>query len=267
MKIFTYLRTLWHEFWIWYHFGPSDSAENATPARKKPKLQPSAVVQTSSKLTELFGNSNHWPFEPEFPTVPLPKPTKKLWVYNASRVAHVVDNPKMGSVTIPANDTSKRYVMWTSFPDIMVDVRGDIDHSYITTMRGEEFVNDLIKGGTNGYGRDLSVKGVFWSYNNPPLVREVNAAVKPMANHYKSLMEKAAIIWANAIIDEARVLDMMRLKECSMETAIRVIRSQKMDVEITPEMHAAAEFFKTTTPWHTVLFQPNIWKAESAPKR
>ena len=103
-------------------------------------------------------------------------------------------------------------------------------------IKGEYFVDDLINPDAQfknargsqmlrtSIGRDLSVRGVFWSYNNPPTVKEVNAAVKKMKDFYSDLLERQ------------QVLDKEDMR--------------KAYPNITPEHHAAAEYFKVVTPWH-----------------
>jgi hypothetical protein len=184
------------------------------------------------------------------------KPTKRLWVYNVSRIDHEVDHPQLGKVTIPANTTAKRYALWTSFPDVVIGTSSNLDVGELTTVpeSGQWLVNDIIKGGGNGYNRDLSVKGVFWSYNNPPTIKEVNAAVRPMKARYADLLEKAAIIYENQTFSAERVEVMMKEDRCSMAEAFRILRKRYVLAELSPEHHAAAEYFKVVTPWHPVLY-------------
>jgi hypothetical protein len=177
-------------------------------------------------------------------------------VYNVSRIDHEVDHPQLGKVTIPANTTAKRYALWTSFPDVVIGTSSNLDVGELTTVpeSGQWLVNDIIKGGGNGYNRDLSVKGVFWSYNNPPTIKEVNAAVRPMKARYADLLEKAAIIYENQTFSAERVEVMMKEDRCSMAEAFRILRKRYVLAELSPEHHAAAEYFKVTTPWHPVLY-------------
>ena len=196
------------------------------------------------------------------------KSEKKLWVYNASRVDHKFDHPMLGNVTIPANKTRKRYSLWTSFPEVVMGTNYNIDENllYPHAIEGEYFVNDLINpdscgrstfvsGGktypSSSIGRDFSVRGVFWSYNNPPKVSEVNAAVKKLKAHYADLLERMEVVYACATISEGTILRYRKdHPDASLEEALRETRLAKIALEVTPECHAACEYFKVTTPWH-----------------
>jgi hypothetical protein len=107
---------------------------------------------------------------------------------------------------------------------------------------------------SSSVGRDFSVRGVFWSYNNPPKVSEVNAAVKKLKAHYADLLERMEIIYACAQINEETILRYRKQNpDASLEEALRETRVAKVALEVTPECHAACEYFKVTTPWHPVL--------------
>jgi hypothetical protein len=47
---------------------------------------------------------------------------------------------------------------------------------------------------------------------------------------------------------------MMKEDRCSMAEAFRILRKRYVLAELSPEHHAAAEYFKVTTPWHPVLY-------------
>ena len=264
MKFYTYACTLWHEFWMYMLVGP---ASKETFHHRLPDAQvPEYLLSMKPKLTVIAAVSRpEWCHKMEEGLSPnpklalvlreTPKPTKRLWVYNVSRIDHEIDHPQLGKVRIPANTTAKRYVLWTSFPDTVIGTYPNLDTNELSTVpeSGQKLVEDIIKGGGNGYNRDLSVKGVFWSYNNPPTIKEVNAAVKPMRARYADLLERASIIYATTVISSKKVTETMEFYSCSMETAIQRVRTENMVRELSPEHHAAAEYFKVTFPWHPVL--------------
>lgn len=273
MKIFTYLRTLWHEFWMYMNVGPASPEVDTTklrsmpelpkqefPAYLRPKPEPlkaNATVyphsELSLRMSEAFTNAYSHPPIIDFRS--MVKSDKKFWVYNVSRVDHEFDHPMLGQVRIPANDTKKRYAVWTSFPEVVTGTRSYIDDNEVTMvpLHGKDFVEDVIKGGGQAIGRDLSVKGVFWSYNNPPTIKEVNAAVRLMKQRYADLLEKAAILYANMVVDGEEVVKYRQENpDISLAEAIDAWKGGRVDF-ITPEHHAAAEYFKVTTPWHPVL--------------
>ena len=296
LKSFTYLRTVWHTFWMYMLVGPAspEAVEEGLAPRMHTEIVECASI---AHLQEEPGNS-HLRSIPEFPkqefpaylrpkkeplkpnftitnynnrkmgermesnhnlsavermdfNVPMPVSTKRLWVYNVSRVDHEFDHPQLGKSKIPANYTKKRYMSWTSFPDVVIGTQGDLHYVTIGGQCGEALVNDIIKGGGQAIGRDLSVKGVFWSYNNPPTIKEVNAAVRLMKQRYADLLEQAVILYENVQISPEAVAAIMKEKDCGVAEALKAYRVRRLD--ITPEHHAAAEYFKVTTPWHPVL--------------
>jgi hypothetical protein len=261
MKIFTHLRTLWHEFWMWYHVGPPTNGMG--PFDLKRTLHAPLVANAEiTNYNSPVGRAMAFPITTlDFDSLcPDFQPTYRVWVYNASRMEHVVDHPILRQVRIPANTTKKRYSLYTSFPNLMKLPQQGSDIYTITTtfMNGEKFVKDLISP-DNLYnkslsnGRDLSVKGVFYSLHNPPLVSEVLAAVTLMKKRYTDLLEQAAVLQEANTISTVRVKDYMVKYECSMETAIARLQVENVKEYITPEHHAAANYFKVTTPWHPVL--------------
>lgn len=315
MKIFTYLRTVWHEFWMYMLVGAPSKEEGLAPrvdpywtllvanninrihdalgtevvpeteeearalylrwcevtdVKEEPKLTSSATVITGSLLAREMseGMTRSCNLTPFMDFRGMVKSEKKLWVYNASRVDHKFDHPMLGNVTIPANKTRKRYSLWTSFPEVVMGTNYNIDENllYPHAIKGEYFVNDIIDPdnvlgttyhrfkASTAIGRDLSVRGVFWSYNNPPKVSEVNAAVKKLKAHYADLLERMEIIYTCAQIDEETILRYRKQNpDASFEEALRETRVAKVSLEVTPECHAACEYFKVTTPWHPVL--------------
>jgi hypothetical protein len=203
------------------------------------KLEVNCVVEPSPEMSKNFTRS--YKPTPRFYFSPMVYSEKKLWVYNVSRVDHQFDHPMLGNVTIPANTTRKRYSMWTSFPEYVMGTNYNFDTNemYTYPIKGDYFVNDLINPdcitpgwSSTSVGRDLSIRGVFWSYSNPPKPAEVNAAVKKMKAHYTDLMEKMAVLY---------------------ETFPKDKLGRAVADLISPEHHSAAEYLKVTTPWHPVL--------------
>ncbi len=202
-------------------------------------------------------------------TIELPI-TSKVWVYNVSKLTHEVDHPTLGRVRIPGNTSRKRYCMWTSFPNLVrmpSQTYGDNGEILISTrsMCGKRFAMDLINPdnlgidqslGTSTYtsiGRNLGVRGVFWSVNNPPKKDEVDAAILRLETFYKDLLERAEIMYQSAQFNPSKVKELMKEDALSMEEAVRTLRVGAM--ELTPEHYAAAEWFKVMTPWHPVLYR------------
>jgi hypothetical protein len=170
------------------------------------------------------------------------KPTYKVWIYNVSRQTFKVEHPVLRNVTIWGNKTRKRYIMVASLPNIVQIPLYNTDSWEITAvpMRGERLAMDLINPDnlgldqdaklhySTGIGRNLGEQGVFWSLNNPPKKEEVDAAVKRMETHYKNLLEKIKAV-----------------EEASIPNSLKD--------EVTPELHAAADYLNVSTSWHRPL--------------
>ena len=305
MKSFTYAKTLWHEFWMWLVGSPSkeatcelpahmewestkfvatDSVVNAVQPPEEPvysykvpqeTIKPhvvNAVVTNNPRLTASMNDANQP--KPVYDFQALAPATKKIWIYNASRMDHTVDHPMLGTVTIPGNTTPKRYSLWTSLPNVICNTNCSIDSNEISLSpsHGEYFVNDLLYPDTMGrdydikkvcsptsIGRDLNVKGVFWSYNNPPLRHEVTAAVKRMAARYSMLLEQLGTKIVTGLESyEVKYRKFYRYFRVDMKYSVKDAKEQarwkvNADYAITPEHHYAAEYFKVTTVWHPVL--------------
>ena len=205
----------------------------------------------------------------DFGTAAIELPiTNKVWVYNISKLTHKVDHPTLGRVRIPGNTSRKRYVMWTSFPNLVrmpSQVYGDNGEILVSTriMCGKRFAMDLINPDNLGLdqslvtstymsiGRNLGIRGVFWSVNNPPKKAEVDAATQRMETFYKDLLERAEIMYEAAQFSTPRVEELMKEEKLCRSEAVRLLRVQAL--ELSPEYHTAANWFKIITPWHPVL--------------
>ena len=214
------LRTLWNEFWMWYHLGPNHKiiekyvecvkaeAEVTEATMGKPLEATFAAPKLNAELSRCMTESNNRTYAHiiDFSSLTV-QAEPRVWIYNASRMEHSVDHPVLGTVRIPANTTSKRYSMWTSLPSVVKTVRHNLDtnETYGVPMRGDRLAMDLINPDNLGLdqnevtknvtsvGRNLGEKGVFWSLNNPPHRGEVTEAVKRMEKRYKMLLEKVVV--------------------------------------------------------------------------
>ena len=222
------LRTLWNEFWMWYHLGPNHKiiekyvecvkaeAEVTEATMGKPLeatfAAPKLNAELSRCMAEAANRSYTYARIIDFSSLTV-QAEPRVWIYNASRMEHSVDHPVLGTVRIPANTTSKRYALYTSLPHTLAVPKFDIDArtTYGTPMSGARLAMDLINPDnlgldqnevfkfSTGVGRNLGEKGVFWSLNNPPHRGEVTEAVKRMEKRYKMLLEKAAVGLAEGV--------------------------------------------------------------------
>jgi hypothetical protein len=248
-----------------------------TPAEKAEEYKaPQAnciITRRSAELSNIFNVgsiSSHLgrsigPSYPDFSSINFPAEyhdqKKRLWVYNVSRVNHTVDHPVFKSVTFTANNTKKKYALCMSFPTVLMlpqqqDLCSDQGFGAAATS-GEYVVKDLLYPDrwAASIGRDMTVKGVFWSRNNPPLREEIAIAIGKMEAYYKDLLEKIHIQYENGIINEIKVVALMAEKKIGLEEAIRVLKVEKVTPYLTPEHHAAADWFEVTTPWHPAVLK------------
>lgn len=169
------------------------------------------------------------------------------WVYLYSISADSFDvyrPPLLANLRIQGKPAGKDYIQAARFPQPLLTPQGSVDNDEITIapMDARRFVMDiinpdnltlnqdlLIQKPTN-IGNDLGKKGVFWSLNNPPTAEEVEAAKKRMERYYNSLLEKA------------------RAVETSDPKALQDL--------LTPEYHAAADYFGIETSWHAKRSKP-----------
>ena len=254
--------------------------DNQLPEYLKPKpksLKVNYTVQTGTefckKLQEGLQCGMPNKVVLDFQTLNLDLPiTGKVWVYNVSKLTHEVDTPTLGRVRIPGNTTRKRYSLWTSFPNLVrtpCQTFGDNGEILVTTrvIDGRRYAMDLINpdnlgldqdfkshlGNSTSIGRNLGVRGVFWSEHNPPKKAEVDAAILRLETFYKDLLERAEIVYQNLRVSSISVEAYVKEFKVSPEQAFTAIKNNKARLELTPEHHAAAEWFKIPTPWHPVL--------------
>lgn len=169
------------------------------------------------------------------------------WVYLYSVSADSFDvyrPPLLANLRITGKPQGKEFVQCARFPQPLLTPQGSVDSDEITIapMDARRFAMDivnpdnlslnqdlLISKPTN-IGNDLGKKGVFWSINNPPTEEEVKAARTRMERYYNSLLEKA------------------RAVETSDPKALQDL--------LTPEYHAAADYFGVETGWHAKRSKP-----------
>ena len=202
----------------------------------------------------------------QFPAVTLVE--YRVWLYNVSRLTHEIDNPILGHLKVPGSTSKKRYTMYTSLPQPLMLPRTSIDtgettlHSTDARRVAMDIINpdnlsldqtlDIKYNVHSAVGRDLGIRGMFWSLNNPPKKAEVDAAILRMEKHYKDLLEQAAYLYEAARISPYKLRQYMQKNLCSLEDAVVALNAQER-FQATPEMHAAAEWFKVASPWHPVL--------------
>lgn len=84
---------------------------------------------------------------------------------------------------------------------------------------------------TYAEGTNLTRQGIFWSLHNPPTDEEVNAAIARKETYYRGLLERAR--------------------------ALEHVNPRELELTLTPDYHAAADYFNVETSWHKTMVRPD----------
>lgn len=255
-KIYDYLYRLWYgydnirlskepvELYV-----PTESVEvrESLESSQEPLLQPSMfIVQNRhEKLSEGMGRAHS-------PIGYMPNDMGTLhgdsnfyWVYTVGKAPQERDLP-FGHIKIPACPANKSYVEVCSIPCFVSLPRYFLEEDRLTNLpvKGLDIIRDIINpenltkdldldAKIDGrfcisLGNDFAKRGVFYSKSNPPTKKEIEAAHKRTAAYYKFLLETAGVL-------------------------ARQLKPEHLLTQITPDHHAACEYFKVKTMWHPVL--------------
>ena len=187
------------------------------------------------------------------------KPDFWVYIYNVSEQSFDVFRPPLfANVHIPGRDQKSKvpYVIAARLPQPLLTPQGSVDSDELSTnlMDTRRVVMDMINPDNLGLdqdaviniptnvGNDLGKKGVFWSLNGPgaskidptrleePTDAEIKRAVSRMEKHYNFLLEKAR--------------------------AVETSNPKELIEMLTPEHHAAADYFGVETSWHGKRSRP-----------
>jgi hypothetical protein len=192
------------------------------------------------------------------------KPDFLVYLYNVSDMTFKVSRPPtIREMTIPGKNGAglnpdmlekmkaagllkgqEDYILVTKFPSPMVTSKSSTDSDTLdfSAIDGRRFVMDLVNpdnlgidqdaviSNRTGIGNDLGAKGVFWSLNYPPTEEEVAKA----KNRMERFLQKK--------LDEAR--------------AVETSNPAGLADFLTPEHHAAAEYYGEDTSWHGKRSRP-----------
>lgn len=185
------------------------------------------------------------------------KPEYFVYVYNVSEMVHVVSRPPLfADVKLPGRQGREACHYVGKFPQPLNIPKGNVDSNEVDyiTLDTRRFLTDMInpdnlginqdaviEKSTSGGTNDLGAKGIFWSYNGPgnssnginpdgtkaldePSPEEIQAAIKRMEKRYRHILNETKTV---EVSDPKRMPDV-----------------------VTPELHAAAEYFGETYSWH-----------------
>lgn len=171
------------------------------------------------------------------------KPDYYIYIFNIShQEKSVCRPPSWPCVIFAACEKDKPYKMVGRVANTVNERWVDSASGTLQSkgLFGERFATDLLNPSNLGTdiwqesnswvdqgGCDLTKRGLFWSYNEVPTAEELAKAKSRMITHYNHLLQQAT-----------------------------ELASQHNEVEINPEHHAAADYLKVRTSWHTAIGIP-----------
>jgi len=175
------------------------------------------------------------------------KPDYWVYIYNVSEHPQDVFRPPLfANFHIPGRKRGEDYCLAGRLPSPLLAPQGNVDSGEVSTqlMDTRRVVMDMCNPdnlsldqnavidtrSVTNIGNNLSKKGVFWSLNCPPDKKELDDAIKRMEAYYNFLLEKA------------------RATETSNPTELLNM--------LTPEHHAAADYYGVETSWHGKRSRP-----------
>jgi hypothetical protein len=199
-----------------------------------------STPQYNHRLSEGFNRTYNPPMAIHFGSLFPTKKTKRVYLFNISAMEYRQSRPpNFRNIIIPAKKEHEEFARAFSLPQPLPVTRSNVDTavSEIVWDDARRVMTDIVNPDNVGfspkdtkakfstsYGNDLSVRGVFWSEHETPTKTELKVARRRMEDHYRGLLEQ---IWALLASGE-----------------------HFLKGTITPEHHAAAEYFKQDLPWH-----------------
>lgn len=173
-----------------------------------------------------------------------------LYIYNIARRHFEIRRPPQWSyMKLAACPASESYIKVATVSNIIQEKWPDPDSGEIRYrgLMGERFCMDLINPVNigvdmwaeitneeltwiDGGSDDLSVRGLFWTRNDPPEDWELAKSKERLENFYRRKLEQAR----------------------------RYAQSDKTKDQIGDEHHLAAEYFKVREGWHMVAELPSL---------
>lgn len=178
------------------------------------------------------------------------KPEYWVYLYNISEQEHIVSRPPLiREMKIRGRKPQETFALVAKFPQPLNMPKGNVDSGEVDIVVTDtrRFVTDIvnpdnitinqeafIERSTSGGSNDLGAKGVFWSLNGPgakengyedqPTQIEIDQARKRMEKRYRYLLDRAK--------------------------AVEVSNPKDLNDLLSPEHHAAAEYYGETYTWH-----------------
>lgn len=173
------------------------------------------------------------------------KPDYWVYLYNVSEQSFDVFRPPLfANVHIPGRKRGEEYATAARLPSPLLAPQGSVDSDELSTNLMDtrrvamDMINpdnlsldqDAVIAKPSNIGNNLGAKGVFWSLNNPPTEDEIKSAVKRMEANYNKVLEKMK--------------------------ALETSNPKEMLEHLSPEVHAAADYFNLENSWHSKRATP-----------
>lgn len=175
------------------------------------------------------------------------KPEYFVYLFNISETSYEVSRPPIAKlIRIPGRKAGQEYSLAGRFPQPMWIPEGSVDSSALK-VEGQDarrFAMDIVNPENLGLDQDahinprdslsqganLGAKGVFWSLNEVPTKEELASAKRRMEAYYQQILTRAE---AHAVSSPGTLSDYL-----------------------TPEHHAAADYFGQEYTWHSKRSKP-----------
>ena len=196
-----------------------------------------------------------------------------IYLYNLSEVnmgdgtSFLVSRPpliRMFKIKAKPNTPGVRYVLATKLPQPMSVPKGNVDSNEvdIVPQDARRFAMDIINPDNWGInqdahianptsiGNDLGKKGVFWSYNGPGATKDAYGEPRKyilVDNKKLEVFEQPTEAELKTAGDRLSAFYKFKLEEAD---AMAISKPAEMGTFLTPEHHAACEFFGEDRAWH-----------------
>ena len=173
------------------------------------------------------------------------KPDFWVYLFNISEQSFDVFRPPLfANLHIPGRKPGEKYAIAARLPQPLLAPQGSVDTDEVSTQLMDTrrvlmdvcnpdnlgLDQDAVVANTTNIGNNLTERGVFWSLNEVPTEEELKAAQKRLEKHYN------------------QVLEQMKALETS--------DPKQMLERLSPEAHAAADYYNLETSWHGKRTRP-----------
>jgi len=198
------------------------------------------------------------------------EPDYFVYLYNMSKVnignetSFVVSRPPLlREFKIKYCPTNKDYVLATKLPQPLLIPKGNVDSNEIDIVPQDvrRFAMDIVNpdnltvdqdafidpSKVTGQGNNLGVKGVFWSLNGPGATHDGDRKFVVIAGQRVPVFEEPQPVEIKAARERMEKNYRRQLEEAD---AVAVSQPADLGKFLTPEHHAACEYYGEDRAWH-----------------